>query len=261
MTGSQEDKAVERARYEAVARELLSGGHDGGVVLPASGSGSVRAIYRSPYVCWERHVREVIRPGQHVLELGSGTGAHTRALLDAGARVTATDISASALEVLIHSVGRVEAGRLQTRVADIESLPFADASFDVVTCAGSLSYGDPTLVDAGVRRVLKPGGAFICVDSLNHNPIYRLNRWAHFVRGERTRSTLLRMPTTARIESIAGHFSSATVRYFGAISWAMLLMARVVGETLAAAASDVWDERFHTTRSAFKFVLVATGRR
>ena len=130
-----------------------------------------------------------------------------------------------------------------------------------MTCAGSLSYGDPTLVDAGVRRVLKPGGAFICVDSLNHNPIYRRNRWVHFLRGERTRSTLLRMPTEARIDSIAGHFSAGTVRYFGAISWAMPLMARVMGETRAVAAADAWDERFHTTRSAFKFVLVATGRR
>ena len=261
MTPSQDDKAVERSRYDAIAQDLLARARDTATVAAGSGSASVPAIYRRPYLWWEQCVRGVIRPGQSVLELGSGTGAHTRALLDVGARVTATDISISSLEVLTHNVGRVEAGLLQTRVADIEALPFANASFDVVTCAGSLSYGDPALVDAGVLRVLKPGGAFICVDSLNHNPLYRLNRWMHFIRGERTRSTLLRMPTAARIASIAGHFSESTVRYFGAISWAMPVVARLVGETRAATMSDRWDDRFHTERSAFKFVLVAQGRR
>jgi ubiquinone/menaquinone biosynthesis C-methylase UbiE len=202
-----------------------------------------------------------VRPGQKVLELGAGSGRHTRILVETGALVTASDISPQALIAAERRLGSLAGGRLETRVADIEALPFADASFDTVTCAGSLSYGDPATVDAGVRRVLKPGGSVVFVDTLNHNPIYRLNRWIHFLRGARTRSTLLRMPTVARIQSIAGHFASAEVRYFGSLSWAMPVVARVAGAERAARLSDAVDSMIGARRSAFKFVLVAQGKK
>ena len=45
-----------------------------------------------------------------------------------------------------------------------------------------------------IHRVLKQNGIFICIDSLNENPIYKLNRYLHYLRGNRTKSTLKRMP-------------------------------------------------------------------
>jgi hypothetical protein len=36
---------------------------------------------------------------------------------------------------------------------------------------------------------LKNKGAFIAIDSLNNNPIYRLNRYLHYLKGERSLST------------------------------------------------------------------------
>jgi len=145
-------------------------------------------------------------------------------------------------------------------VADMESLPFEANSFDVIAIAGSLSYGEPDLVDAEVRRVLRPGGIFICVDSLNHNPIYRFNRWFHFLRGRRTKSTLLRMPTIDRIQSLASGFKNADVRYFGAVSYLMPILARIIGQSKAAKVSDAVDQMVNVRWSAFKFVLVAHGR-
>ncbi|MFH1974980.1 MAG: class I SAM-dependent methyltransferase [Pseudomonadota bacterium] len=150
-------------------------------------------------------------------------------------------------------------GQVGTRVADMESLPFENNSFDVVTCAGSLSYGEPDLVDAEVRRVLRSGGIFICVDSLNHNPIYRFNRWIHYRKGDRTKSTLLRMPTLDRIQSISRGFKNSEVRFFGAVSYLMPILARIIGQSHAAKVSDAIDRLVHVRRSAFKFVLVARG--
>ena len=142
----------------------------------------------------------------------------------------------------------------------MESLPFETHSFDVVAAAGSLSYGDPDLVDAEVRRVLRPGGIFVCVDSLNHNPVYRFNRWFHYMRGVRTKSTFLRMPTMERIQGISKRFKNAECRYFGAVSYLMPLLARIIGQRRAAEVSDAVDLLVHVHRSAFKFVLVASGR-
>ena len=253
---SESDKAIERERYDARARAALESGEP---AEPRFGSEAFDAPSREPFLCYEAFVRTTVRPEHHVLELGAGTGIHTRVLLETGAKVTATDISPSSLEVLRRRFGRRVS--LETRVADIEALPFPDASFDVVTCAGSLTYGDPDVVEAGVRRVLKPGGALILVDVLDHNPIYRINRWVRYLRGHRTRATLSRMPTLGRIEAIGRHFADTEMRFFGGLTWAMPMAKLLIGETQAARLSRQWDRIVGTRRSAFKFVLLARGKR
>ena len=55
----------------------------------------------------------------------------------------------------------------------MEKLPFRDNSFDAICSAGSLSYGDNLIVMNEIYRLLKTGGSFIAVDSLNNNPIFR----------------------------------------------------------------------------------------
>lgn len=225
------------------------------------GAAAVAPEFRAPYLFYEERIQDLISPAHHVLELGAGSGLHTAVLLLSGARVTATDLSPGALALLQRKLAGPGSERLVTRVADMEALPFDSGSFDVVACAGSLSYGEPARVDAEIRRVLRAGGTFICVDSLNNNPVYRLNRWLHYKRGERTRSTLRRMPDSARIEVIAAHFESVEVRCFGAVSWIMPLLTKVVGSNRASQISDSADKLVNVKNSAFKFVLVAKRRR
>jgi ubiquinone/menaquinone biosynthesis C-methylase UbiE len=250
------DKTAELLRYDARAKAALTSASPN---RRAFGAAAFDPVAREPFLCYEEFARSTILPDHEVLELGAGTGVHTLGLLSTGARVTATDISPNSLAVLERLLGGE--GRLLTRLADIEALPFPDASFDVVTCAGSLSYGDPRTVDAEVLRVLRPGGSIIFVDVLDHNPVYRLNRWVHYLLGHRTRSTLLRMPTLPRIEGLARHFATSETRYFGGVVWAMPILARLAGMDRAAAISRASDRLLGTRRSAFKFVLLARGRR
>jgi ubiquinone/menaquinone biosynthesis C-methylase UbiE len=252
-----DDKAEELRRYEEGARQALE------TAMPTQelGAAGVAPELRTPYVYYEQRIQELVSPDDRVLELGAGSGMHTSVLVRTGAHVTASDISPSALELLHRRLASIAPERLVTRVADMEELPFESGSFDVVACAGSLSYGEPSLVDAEVRRVIREGGTFVCVDSLNHNPVYRLNRWLHYTRGERTRSTLLRMPDASRIEAIARHFRDVEVRYFGALTWTMPLLSRLFGSSRAAQFSDAVDDLINVRSSAFKFVLVAQGRR
>jgi ubiquinone/menaquinone biosynthesis C-methylase UbiE len=213
---------------------------------------------RTPYIFYEKCAKKLIGSQDQVLELGAGSGLHTWALVQTGAVVTATDISPNALKLLKQRIVNA-GGHVKTQVADMESLPFADASFDVVACAGSLSYGEPGRVNTEIRRVLRPGGTLICVDSLNHNPVYRINRWLHYMRGNRSRSTLKRMPDLSRIMALGVLFSNVSVHYFGALSFAMPVVARLLGENTAQAVSDRIDRLIGVRRSAFKFVLVAQG--
>lgn len=247
------DKNQELLRYDSRAESLLKLGRQN---IRKWGSESMPAFLRSPYIFYEQRIQELVSSNHFVLELGSGTGLHTYALLKTGSYVTATDISPKSL-ILLEKDLISESENLATQVADMENLPFGNNSFDVIASAGSLSYGDPSKVDREIHRLLKPHGVFICVDSLNHNPIYRLNRWLNYVRGRRSKSTLMRMPTLRRINSIAAQFDSVEVEYFGSLTWLMPLFCKLLGESLTADISDQFDRTISTKKSAFKFVMVA----
>ena len=97
------------------------------------------------------------------------------------------------------------------------------------------------------------------VDSLNHNPVYRVNRWLHSRRGNRTRSTLERMPDLDRIRSLSRDFDSVRIEYYGTFLFAYPLVSRLLGSDRALEIFDGLDKKSRQGRMAFKFVLLAEG--
>jgi len=96
--------------------------------------------------------------GKDVLEIGAGTGVHTKLLAEAGARVSAVDLTPTAVEL---TGRRLELAGLSAdvREADAESLPYEDASFDFVWSWGVIHHSAETnRVIAEIARVLRPGG-------------------------------------------------------------------------------------------------------
>lgn len=255
------DKEIEHSRYELRASKLLSEpanfGRGRDVGAQTVGAMAIPVELRAPYVLYEQLLAGYLTESTQALEICAGTGQNSACLLSHGqGRIICSDISEHSLQVL-KGVYMFAGDRLTVRVADMELLPFEDQVFDVVACAGGLSYGDPNLAMKEIRRVLRPGGHFVCVDSFNENPIYRFNRWIHYLRGERTKSTLQRMPRIITIQAYMRHFSRVDVRYFGAIIWLAPALTRLFGSFRAAAIIDGADNWLETYRSAFKFVMVA----
>jgi SAM-dependent methyltransferase len=93
-----------------------------------------------------------------VLEIGCGSGVHARLLAAAGARLTAVDLTPTAVTMTRR---RLELAGLEANVreADAEALPFPDASFDFVWSWGVIHHSrDTGRVVAEIARVLRPGG-------------------------------------------------------------------------------------------------------
>lgn len=94
-----------------------------------------------------------------VLEIGVGLGADHQRFAQAGARLAGIDLTERAVE---HSRKRLRLFGLESdlRVADAESLPFADESFDLVYSWGVLHHSPNTAraIDE-TWRVLRRGGA------------------------------------------------------------------------------------------------------
>ena len=96
--------------------------------------------------------------GKDVLEIGCGTGVHAQLLAQAGARVSAVDLTPTAVELTQRRLG-LSGLEADVREADAEQLPFADASFDFVWSWGVIHHSAHTgRVVAEIARVLRPGG-------------------------------------------------------------------------------------------------------
>jgi SAM-dependent methyltransferase len=100
-----------------------------------------------------------IGPGQRVLDVAAGSGNVAIRAAECGAHVIASDLTPENF-----AAGRREARArgvdLDWIQADAEALPFADASFDVVTSAvGAIFAPHHQTVADELLRVCRPGGA------------------------------------------------------------------------------------------------------
>ena len=111
--------------------------------------------------------------GRRVLDLGCGGGLTTACLAQRGATVIGVDLSRASLHVASrHARGH---GRPESvfGCSRAESLPFADASFDIVWCTDVLEHlSDLPAAIAQIVRVLKPGGLFL-YDTINRTWLSR----------------------------------------------------------------------------------------
>lgn len=248
------DKLIEKGRYDARAKAKSDA--KGQLVAGDDYLYSMSVDLQLPYVFLKQQLETHLDVSKTVLEIGSGMGAITKWLVLSGAKVIASDISPHSIQLLNDRFGEIS--NFEAVEADMEALPFADHSFDIVVSAGSLSYGDNETTMHEIFRVLRYGGTFICVDSLSHNPIYRMNRYLHYMFSRRTLSTLKRMPKVDMINRYRDVFGQVELRFFGSITWLFPLLRRLVGSGHTARIGQWCDERFNVRKSAFKFVMVVT---
>ncbi len=126
--------------------------------------------YRFPGIL-ARIEREAARlRGRRLLDLGCGLGYDSVEFLRRGVRVTASDVSSSALALAQRhfEIAGVRPDGLV--VATALALPHADSSFDAVWSDGVLYYtGDMPRALREIYRVLRPGGRAI-VSHLRRRP-------------------------------------------------------------------------------------------
>ena len=108
---------------------------------------------------WRRAVIRAVdaKAGERVLDIAAGTGTSSEPFADKGVHVVPADFSLGMLHV-----GKKRREDLGFTAADAMKLPFADASFDVVTMSfGLRNVADTDAALAEFVRVTKPGGRLV----------------------------------------------------------------------------------------------------
>lgn len=104
------------------------------------------------------------------LDVGCGAGHTAAAIAPHAGEVIAYDLTPTMLEQVETLAAERSLTNLTTRQGDVESLPFADATFDLVVSRYSAHHWPhPAQALAEIARVLKPGGRFILSDIVAHD--------------------------------------------------------------------------------------------
>ena len=120
-----------------------------------------------------------IEPNHDVLDIAGGTGdvTFTMAREKRPAHIQCTDLVPEMLEVArAHYDEGASAGvPVDFQVVDAQDIPYDDASYDVITMAyGIRNMPDRPRALAEMLRVLKPGGALVCLEfSTPPNDLWR----------------------------------------------------------------------------------------
>ena len=155
-----ENKLIRQVSYEQYRDKVrdVYGGKQGALLATAS-------LLSLHIPLGDRLLRERkfdLRGAKQILDVGSGAGqiaSHLLKYADPDANITCCDLSP---EMLCRARMRLKSSVPQHVAADLARLPFADGSFDCITCGYVLEHlPDARLGLAEMARVMVPGGRIL----------------------------------------------------------------------------------------------------
>ncbi|MBN9744832.1 arsenite S-adenosylmethyltransferase [Amycolatopsis sp. A1MSW2902] len=177
------DQDAVRERYANAARRALAGEAAGELgALHYAGEDVPETVAATSLGCGNPLAVADLRPGETVLDLGSGGGLDV--LLSArrvgpSGRAIGLDMTDEMLALARRQAAQAEVANVEFVKGTIEAIPLPDNTVDVVisNCVIALSPDKPA-VFAGVARVLRPGGRLGVTDLLAEETLTAAERAA-----------------------------------------------------------------------------------
>lgn len=209
----EERKKIEIEHYNKEAEQCPKG------QIKESGSrGGLNPFDLESYIFLRNISKEKIKD-KKVLDYGCGMGLNLEWLSSLSKEVIGIDLSEKSLEVAKKIVLDKKLDNVELLLMDCEKLKFPNATFDVIFDGGTLSSLDIEKALPELKRVLKPGGFILGIETFGYNPFTNLNRKINRITKKRTEWAEGHIMKNKDIEKMKRHFKKLDIYYFHLISW------------------------------------------
>lgn len=178
-------------------------------------------IIQGPYNYIDNYIVKLIRKKNKklkFLDYCCGTGLRSRVAAKNGYDCYGIDISRKSIDVAKERIGSIKSSFSKNyTVGNAEDLHFEDEFFDVIISYGSFSYLNLQAAMNEIKRVLKPDGIFIILDTTKNNPIINLKRYIKYRRNIVSKyhiDNLFDMKTIHKLEADFFEFSNTKFFHF-----------------------------------------------
>lgn len=155
-----------------------------------------------------------------ILDYGCGNGIHSVWLAAFGAEVAGIDLSEHSLQIAQRKVKQARINnKVKFMLMDCENLNFPNDSFNIVFDGGTFSSLDLKKVFPELKRVLKPGGFLIGIETLGHNPLTNFKRKINKKRGKRTEWAADHIFQMKDLKLAEEYFDKIETHFFHFVSW------------------------------------------
>jgi ubiquinone/menaquinone biosynthesis C-methylase UbiE len=184
--------------------------------LKTYGSNDINKYLKAPYKYIEDNfINNSDIYNKNILDYCCGTGSYSIMPAQNGANVWGVDISSKSIELAIKRSKILNTSKkCKFEVGDAEKLNFNDNFFDIILCYGSFSYLDLNKSFQELKRVLRPEGKIILVDSLGYNPLINYNRKRNITNYAPNYVNQLRTITHKDLKISLKYFDSYSIHYF-----------------------------------------------
>jgi SAM-dependent methyltransferase len=202
----------------------------------------------------------VIKAGDHVLDVGAGSGTDTliaARLVGSEGKVLALDMTPAMISKLRGNIALANATNVEVIEGNAESIPLPDASVDLVTSNGVLNLvPDKAKAVAEIFRVLRPGGRVQIADIVLSWPVGEERRadaklWAECVVGATVDEDYLDLFRSA------GFVGVSVLRRFDYFSGSASADTRRIAAALGGRAAEITMQKPTARRS----ILAAQAQR
>jgi len=190
--------------------------------------GGFNSFLLESYIFLKKISKEKIR-GKKVLDYGCGSGLNLEWLSFGAKKVVGIDLSEKSLKIAKKIVLEKKLDNVELISMDCEKLEFPENSFDVIFDGGTFSSLDINKALPELKRILKPGGFIIGIETFGHNPFTNLKRKINKIRKTRTEWAEGHIIKNKDLGKIKEHFGDIKVYYFHLISWIAFPFLRFPG--------------------------------
>jgi ubiquinone/menaquinone biosynthesis C-methylase UbiE len=156
-----------------------------------------------------------------VLDFGCGIGMHLIPLAKIAGQTIGIDLSEESVNIALR---RIDDENLTSKataiIMDCEKLRFNNNSFDVVFDGGTFSSLDLDKALIEIKRVLKPGGILVGIETFGHNPLTNIKRKFNKTSGRRTSWASEHIFNNSGLAKASAFFKVKEMNYFHLVSWA-----------------------------------------